>query len=142
MNMTCNICGNVGEAEIKNGKYVCKTCGCVIGDAPAPESTKAAPAPDGVTVDTIECPICKNKNGNTVKDGKCKCALCGTEFKPQTNDKSTTSSSGAANSGAKANGDDEFTKEKNKNIIIGVVLLFLFWPASIYFFYKAYKMSK
>ncbi len=33
-------------------------------------------------------------------------------------------------------------KDKNKNIIIGVVFVICFWPVSIYFFYKAYQISK
>ena len=139
MNKTCSICGNVGEPEIKDGKYICKSCGCTIGAVPEEEKTEAPKSNAGVTVNTLECPICKNKSGNTVKDGKAKCSLCGTEFDPTA--KSAGGTGGNTASVGSAGGDDEFTKEKNKNIIIGVVLLFLFWPASIYFFYKAYKMG-
>ena len=143
MNKTCSICGNVGEPEIKDGKYICKTCGCTIGAVPAEEKKAEAPVSKAsVTVNSVECPICKNKNGNTVKDGKCKCALCGTEFDPQANDKGTAATAGNAAKDAAAGTKEELEKERNKNIIIGAVFLLFFWPVSVYFFYKAYQISK
>ena len=144
MNMTCNVCGSTAEPYIKDGKYICKTCGCAMGDVPAEEKKPAAaPENNGAVVNHIECPICKNKNENTVKNGKCKCALCGTEFDPQKNDNGVTPPASKTDKKPTAKSSNEqLEKEKNKNIIIGAVLLFVFWPASIYFFYKAYQISK
>ena len=36
----------------------------------------------------------------------------------------------------------ELQKQKDRKIVTGIVFLFLFWPASVYFFYKAHKINQ
>ena len=36
----------------------------------------------------------------------------------------------------------ELQKQKNRNLILGIVFIWLFWPASIYFFYKFSQIGK
>lgn len=38
--------------------------------------------------------------------------------------------------------EKELKKKRTTNIIWGIVFIYLFWPVSIYFFYKAYKINK
>ena len=45
-------------------------------------------------------------------------------------------------SGANSTPKEELIKEKKHNVTLGVICLFIFWPAAIYFFYKASKISK
>ena len=37
---------------------------------------------------------------------------------------------------------EELTKEKKRNTTIGIILLFVFWPAGAYFLYKAHQNEK
>lgn len=61
-------------------------------------------------------------------------------------EKSTYSTSGyrttSVSSGNKAARREELLKEKKQKQLLGVVCLFLFWPAAIYFFYKASEIDK
>ena len=142
MSMTCKVCGHTAPALEKDGKQVCAACGCEFEAAAA--EPKAADQNKGATVNHLECPICKNKSNNVVKDGVAHCSLCGTEFDPKASAGVGTSSYAASGkTGAKSSAKREaLEKDKNKNIIIGVVFVICFWPVSIYFFYKAYQISK
>lgn len=91
----------------------------------------------------LVCPVCENEENNTYSDGKFHCSLCGTSFNPGEYEHASRpvasnyqSSRGGVSSNKAENG------EQKKFVILGIVFLFLFWPASIYFFYKAHKAGK
>ena len=137
MIMKCHICAHTGEPVWRDEKRYCAVCGSELKDeAPAYDLTESV-----ADVDAI-CPICRNDENNRQEGDKYRCSLCGTLFDldeeyyiPQEETPAYTYNSGS-------NAKQELQKQKSRNTTIGVVCLFLFWPASIYFFYKAYKANQ
>ena len=141
MNKTCKICGHTGENVWRENKYYCASCGNEI------DVTQSEPQRNEVIIN-IACPICKNAKNNTIREGKCHCSLCGTEFDPQTvaqpayntyNTYNTTPQYAPAYNDARRHMLEE---EKSKRLLWGCVFLVLFWPVSIYHFYKLYQASQ
>lgn len=130
---TCNTCHHTGELTWRDGKYYCAMCGSEVAETePTVQPQRAT------TVNNATCPICKNRDNNLFDGGKYRCSLCGTPFELQQEyHEPTYNQSGAGNNRSQYVAD--LKKQKEKNIVIGVVLVFIFWPVSIYFFYKAYK---
>ena len=137
----CPACSHTGELNWRDGKYYCAMCGKEVAET-EPEVKHAS------VVNHVTCPICKNKENNLVEGDKYRCALCGTPFDlqqaPQTsyseqfaNVKSTIQ----ANSGILTKAW-EALKKGDTNIVLGIIFFFVFWPVSIYFFYKFYKTVK
>lgn len=158
MKASCKICGYTGESTWRNGRFYCAACGSEVSSTP--EEAKPVEAVVSAPVQ-VKCPICENEKGNTLRDGKYRCALCGTLFDLPQKPQSRPAFSSAYEDDdfgysldrqpdwlwemdqeeKKAN-RKELEKEQNKKIIWGIVWLFLFWPVSIYFFYKAFKISR
>jgi len=142
----CGICGHKGELTWRDGKYYCAMCGSEIADTQPvvqPQSTNNA------YVSNAECPICKNAANNTYQNGKYHCAMCGTWFElrqptyePQHNTYNSYSGNYSGSAYLRSQRYNDLKKEKSKNFGLGVLFIFLFWPVSIYFFYKYYKVKK
>ena len=143
MNKICPICGHSGEVTWRDGKYYCAMCGHEI-DETTPNVPDAPQVPMGAIAVDVTCPICKNSNGNTMQGGKCVCSLCGTTFDMPRISSSEPEQHNSYNSGYSYSQSrlKELESDKNKKTIWGIVCVFLFWPASIYFFYKAYKIGQ
>lgn len=135
MNKICKVCGHNGKNVWRENKYYCASCGSEI------DVTQPDPPQNDVIIN-IACPVCKNASNNTIKNGKCHCSLCGTEFNPQTvvqpTYNSNTQNVPAYNNARR----QQLEKEKNKRLVWGCVFLFLFWPVSVYHFYKMYQVSQ
>lgn len=140
MKIKCKTCGFEGEALNREGKCYCSACGSEIEGVAAP-ATVVVEGTSAVTetlTDKETCPICKNTQKNILKGNKCVCALCGTEFTPAPKSTGSTAVTAAQ---SKASSVDEAKKAKDQMLLLGVVFLFLFWPVSLYFFYKWYNMK-
>lgn len=140
----CNICGHVGELTWRDGKYYCTMCCSEVAED---EPQYTAPAQTSVPAYNVVCPICKNDQNNMPSGSQYRCALCGTIFdagqeyeyiQPATN----AASYGNTGYNNKAQLLQELHKQKDKKTLYGIICLFLFWPASIYFFYKANQINK
>jgi transcription initiation factor TFIIIB Brf1 subunit/transcription initiation factor TFIIB len=143
----CGICGYKGELTWRDGKYHCAMCGSEVA-----ETQPVAQSQPEVSQQVVnaECPICRNTANNTYQSGKYHCGMCGTWFElrqpayqPQQNTYNNYSNSnyGGATylNSVRYN---ELKKEKSKNFSLGILFIFLFWPVSIYFFYKYNKVKK
>ena len=141
----CHICAHVGELTWRDGKYYCAMCGSEIAE-PEPQYTAPAAAAPAAPVQNAVCPICRNTNNNTPCGSQYRCALCGTMFDLGQQSYATTYAPPASPYGNsyqnKANQLRELHAQKDKKTLWGIVCLFLFWPASIYFFYKANQINK
>lgn len=139
MNKQCQVCGFNGENVWRDGKYYCATCGSEI-DVTQKDSNASVNTAAGVTINAV-CPVCKNDQNITVQNGQCHCPLCGTTFdfrQAAMSNEPAYNTFGGYDSTRKA----ELEKQKNKNLKWGIVWLILFWPVSIYFFYKMYQISQ
>ena len=143
---TCGICGHVGELAWRDGKYYCAMCGSEVVET---QPVAQAQSVNNAYVSNAECPICKNSTNNTFQGGKYHCAMCGTWFElrqpayeHQNNSYSSYSNNNGASSYLRMQRYNELKKEKGKNFWLGVLFVFLFWPVSIYFFYKYNKVKK
>ena len=136
---TCGICGHIGELTWRDGNYYCAMCGSRV------EETQPAAKPQSAVhqqVSNAECPICKNSVNNVYQNGKYRCGMCGTWFElvqPAYEPRQNTYNTYSSNTRVRGPYYDELMKTKNKNFRLGVLFVFLFWPASIYFFYKYNK---
>lgn len=140
----CRVCGHTGELTWRDGKYYCAMCGSEIAEYEPNVKVQVQTQPEyNTVVQNVECPICKNQNGNTFDGEKYRCALCGTAFQLG---KETHPVSHMHNGGAKpaqySNHAGKLKKDKDLHIGLGILFVFVFWPVSIYFFYKAYKFSQ
>ena len=138
MIMECPICAHTGEPEWRNEKRYCAVCGSELYD----DVSEVYQEESEEQCDAI-CPICRNDENNRPEGGKYRCSLCGTLFDleeeyyiPQQTVSAATTSN--YNSGRR----QELQKQKDNNITLGVIFLFLFWPVAIYFFSKAHKANK
>ena len=143
----CHICAHVGELTWRDGKYYCAMCGSEIAET-EPQYQAVVQPQQAAPIANAVCPICKNSEGNQFVDPQYRCKLCGTMFNlgdeyyiPQQNP-------AAPNYGYNYSSTynsayiQELQKKKDRKIVTGIVFLFLFWPASIYFFVQAHKLGK
>lgn len=135
MQKICKICGHNGENVWKDGRYYCASCGSEI-DITQQDSNTNCDSTETV-IDAV-CPVCKNDNNNTLRNGKCHCALCGILFDVNQQINNPQHIIGAYKTTRRA----ELEKQKNNRMVWGIVWLFLFWPISIYHFYKMYQISQ
>lgn len=140
MNKICKVCGHNGENVWRDGKYYCALCGSEIDVTQRDSNTNGAPSTE-VAINVV-CPICKNASNNTLRDGKCRCALCGTSFNVNQQAYDPQSNMSALNVGCIAERRADLEKQKNNKMLWGIVWLFIFWPVSVYHFYKMYQISK
>ena len=140
MKKICHICGHDGENVWRDGKYYCAFCGSQIDVTRQDSNTNGGDTAE-VVVSAV-CPICKNADNNTLKNGKCRCALCGTTFGLNQKTNETQASATSFDTDYKAARRAELEKQKNKKLVWGIVWLLLFWPVSIYFFYKVYQITQ
>lgn len=132
MVLTCKVCQHSADVYPFNGKYYCPQCGCEILNTTPQENGSAG---------TAECPICKNREGNRFEGGKYRCALCDATFssheqpwKPQYQQTYTRL--------AQEQNVENLQKEVKRWRNLGILFVFLFWPASVYFFYRCYKANQ
>lgn len=140
----CNICSYVGELTWRDGKYYCAMCGSEIAETdPVVQAQPQVQTRSTVVVNNVNCPICKNAANNQFDGEHYRCSLCGTTFDLQQAAQSQQYGQFTGETYHSRSGKiEELKKQKDRNIVIGVVCVFLFWPASIYFFYKAYQTNK
>lgn len=129
---TCSVCNHTGELTWRDGKYYCAMCGSEVS-----ETAPTAQPQQNLTVSDVTCPICKNGENNIFDGKKYRCALCGTSFDRPREEYTPTSFTYTGNTQRV----QELKKQRDKNLILGLVFVFLFWPVSIYFFYKFYKIG-
>ncbi len=154
MNKKCNVCGFAGENVWRDGKYFCASCGSEIdvtqpGGYPETQPpVNPNPAANRMPVSAV-CPICKNSNNNYMQNGQCHCAMCGTTFAYQqynsTPNPTYNSYNGGYNGGYNPYNSERrasLEKQKNNRLVWGIIWFFLFWPVSIYHFYKLYKITQ
>ena len=144
----CKICGHEGELTWRNGKYYCAMCSSEVAETdpvvqPQVQAQPPVQAQPTMTAANVICPICKNKENNLFDGSRYHCSLCRTTFDLQqaTQAQQYGQYNGAPNY-LHAQKIEELKKQKKNNIVTGIVFVFLFWPASIYFFYKAYQANK
>ena len=142
----CHICAHVGELTWRDGKYYCAMCGSEIAETEPQYQAVAEVQPEAPAVNAV-CPICKNNEGNQFVGTQYRCKLCGTMFDlgdeyyiPQ--QAPATPSYGYGYNYNNSAHIQELQKQKDRKIVTGIVFLFLFWPASVYFFYKAHKINQ
>ena len=143
----CNICGHTGELTWRDGKYYCAMCGTEIAETdPVVQPQPVMQTQSATTAANITCPICRNKENNRFDGSRYHCALCATTFDLQQATQAQQSwqyqQYGSTPNFASQYRIEELKKQKKSNITTGIVFVFLFWPASIYFFYKAYKTNQ
>ena len=135
----CHICSHVGELTWRNGKYYCAMCGSEISET---QPQYQGQQQTNTVVSNAVCPICKNKDNNVFDGTKYRCALCGTSFdlhqeswQPQY--------SAPYQTGYNTNNTyiQELIQKRNRYRTLGVVFIFLFWPAAVYFFYKMAQIN-
>ena len=129
---TCSVCNHTGELTWRDGKYYCAMCGSEVS-----ETAPTVQPQQNLTVSDVTCPICKNGENNIFDGKKYRCALCGTSFDRPREEYTPTSFTYTGNTQRV----QELKKQRDKNLILGLVFVFLFWPVSIYFFYKFYKIG-
>ena len=129
---TCSVCNHTGELTWRDGKYYCAMCGSEVS-----ETAPTVQPQQNLTVSDVTCPICKNKDNNIFDGKKYRCALCGTSFDRPREEYTPTSFTYTGNTQRV----QELKKQRDKNLSLGLVFVFLFWPVSIYFFYKFYKIG-
>lgn len=131
---TCHTCHHTGELTWRDGKYYCAMCGTEISETePQVQPQRTA------VVNNATCPICKNRDNNIFDGTKYRCSLCGTPFDLQQPVQTPNYNQYNTNYGY-SNRAKELKKEKDKNVGLGILFVFLFWPVAVYFFYKAYKL--
>ena len=143
----CHICAHVGELTWRDGKYYCAMCGSEIAETEPQYQAMAETQPAAPVVNAV-CPICKNDEGNQFVDDQYRCKLCGTMFDLDDEYYVPHQDPAAPSYGYNYNNNynfariQELQKQKDRKIVAGIVFLFLFWPVSIYFFVKAYKINQ
>lgn len=142
MKKVCTICGHNGELVWRDGKYYCASCGCEIEVTQQDVNTNAASA-DVVYVKAA-CPICKNAVNNTASGGKCHCSLCGSSFvvSGQSADDDYDDTEDSFESSQREARKIKLKQERDSKIVWAVVWLVLFWPVSIYYFWKIFQLSQ
>lgn len=151
----CGICSHVGELTWRDGKYYCAMCGSEIAETePVTQTQYQAQPRSVVTTSNVMCPICRNKDNNLFDGMKYRCALCGTSFDLQQTPPPQQQyqyqqqgyqqpyNNGAPYYNVNSQRYAALKKDKDKKVTLGIVFIFLFWPASIYFFYKAYQLNE
>lgn len=138
MNKICKICGHNGENAWRDGKYYCASCGCEVDVTQYDSNIKIESSAEAVI--NAVCPICKNAKNNTLKNGKCHCVLCGTSFDINQQVYNPHSNITAQNTNYVEARRVELKKKMNNKLLWGIVWLFIFWPVSIYHFYKMYQI--
>lgn len=134
---TCNICHHTGELTWRDGKYYCAMCGSEIAETEPVAQTQRPAAVNNAT-----CPICKNRENNLFDGNKYRCGLCGTPFDLHQEFRVPTHNAPNGNRFNREQYAAELKKKKRKNIGLGILFVMIFWPISIYFFYKAYQTNK
>jgi len=140
----CEICSHVGELTWRNGKYYCAMCGSEVAETdPVVTPQPQVQARPSMVAANVMCPICKNKENNQFDGIKYHCALCRTSFDLQqaAQLQQYDQYGSASNSYAQSEKQKELKKERDNKVVLGIVFVFLFWPVSIYFFYKAYQLN-
>lgn len=134
---TCPSCGYSGELTWRDGKYHCAMC-----DAEVSESQPEVVVREETVVQHATCPICRNRTDNLFNGVKYRCALCGTAFDLYQETWKPTSHEYTNQGNTSYSWAEEAKKQRKRHIILGVIFLFVFWPVSIYFFYKAHQDTK
>ena len=131
----CSACGHMGELTWRDGEYHCAMCDNVVTeDQPQTQHFY------DTRIDNPVCPVCKNKEDNQFDGSQYRCALCGTPFVPQQVQQAQPYVQFSDVHTQNMQRVEELKKEKNRNLIWGIVFIWLFWPVSIYFFYKFSKI--
>ena len=143
----CNICGHTGELTWRDGKYYCAMCGSEIAETdPVVHTQPVTPVQHTTVATNVTCPICKNKENNWFDGSHYHCALCGTSFDlqqaTQVQQFQQYQQYNAAPNYLHTQRVKELKTQKDRNTTLGIVFIILFWPAAIYFFYKAHKANK
>lgn len=140
----CNICGHVGELTWRDGKYYCAMCGSEVAETdPVVHPQPVTQVQPSAVATNVTCPICKNKENNWFDGSRYHCALCGTSFDlQQATQVQQFQQYNAAPNYMYSQRVQELRSQKDRNTTLGIVFIILFWPASIYFFYKAHKAHK
>lgn len=133
----CPACDHTGELTWRDGKYHCAVCDSVVPE----NEPQVLVRHDPITANAI-CPVCKNKENNQFDGSRYRCALCGTPFVPQQVPQTQSYAQFSNVNTPNAQRVQELQKQKNRNLILGIVFIWLFWPVSIYFFYKFYQNGK
>lgn len=133
----CPVCNHTGELTWRDGKYHCAMC-----DHEVPESAPQILPRQNATADHAICPICKNKENNLFDGAKYRCALCGTSFDLHQEVKTSPYAQYSGINEKLSQRVQELKKQKDRNLLLGIVFVVLFWPVSIYFFYKFYQAGK
>lgn len=133
----CSVCGHTGELTWRDGKYHCAVCDSEVSE----KEPQVQLRNDAATYNAV-CPICKNKENNLFDGSKYRCALCGTPF-----DLPKVVQTQSYKQFSYVNDNDaqkvkELKKQKNRNLVLGILFIWLFWPVSIYFFYKFNQIGK
>ena len=144
MTKKCNVCSYVGELTWRDGKYYCAMCGSEIAETDPvvqaqPQMQQSRPT---VVVNNVNCPICKNAANNQFDGTHYRCSLCGTSFDLQQAQAQQYGQFHSVHNRSQSQAVQELKKQKDRNMVIGIVFVFLFWPVAIYFFYKAYQINK
>ncbi len=140
MNKICKVCGHAGENTWRDGKYYCASCGSEI-DITQAESATSSQSINSVPIQAI-CPICKNANNNYFQNGQCHCSMCGSSFSMQQPHTHINNMGYNTNHAAIEAKKAALEKQKNSKLIWGIIWLLIFWPVSIYYFYKMYQISQ
>lgn len=133
----CPVCGHTGELTWRDGKYHCAVC-----DSEVSETEPQVQPINNTTVNNVTCPVCKNKENNQFDGSKYRCALCGTPFVPQQVPQTQSYAQFSHVNTQNAQRVQELQKQKTRNLVLGILFIWLFWPASIYFFYKFNQIGK
>ncbi len=149
MEVKCKVCGASAEPTWRDGKYHCAYCDSIIELTQQDFSTQASKQDTSKVTGAGDvkiqatCPICRNTENNVLRDGHCYCAMCGMKFdfsQPVYTPPPASSSQGS--SPLYSARRDELEKEKNNRIMWGIIFIFLFWPVSVYHFYKVYQITQ
>lgn len=129
----CQFCNHTGEPIRREGRWYCAMCGGEIYPSQGQKQNT------GIVSGAV-CPICKNRQENYYDGSKYHCALCEMSFdldqQPWLPKRETYYGSRMANPRI-----EQLKKDKNRYRNLGILFIFLFWPVSIYFFYKFIQTS-
>ena len=138
MTKTCPSCSYTGELTWRDGKYHCAMCDREISeDSPVVQKYQES------VVQDVTCPICKNSENNLFNGARYRCALCGTSFdEPYEEEYNSYYQPYSGTNASRMQRIEALREEKRKYLRLGVIFIFFFYPAAIYFFYKLYKVNK
>ncbi|MBE6976882.1 MAG: hypothetical protein E7439_06820 [Ruminococcaceae bacterium] len=129
----CQFCNHIGEPIRRQGRWYCAMCGGEI----CPSQSQGQ---NTGTVSGAVCPICKNRQENYYDGAKYHCALCEMSFDLNQQPWSPQYRPNYGTVGVNPY-IETLKKDKNRYRNLGILFVFLFWPVSVYFFYKFIQTS-